>query len=267
MYGTVREYGRPGQDSWNGYVNYHDVEILVDRRFTGGFQSTFMYTYATSRAADWMANEFDPLPTEEPNNNVMPHRIAWTAVYETPFGKGRKYISAGPLAYVVGNWNISWVYQLQSGPATGSWGNRFFYGDMNKIGDLFKHDQMRSSDYLLWFDPSIAWRGSAAPSSGFVGFEGRSAAQPGSYHVRVFPQRLDSLRADGILNLDLKVERIFPIKPERGINARFSVDALNATNHTNFSGPNLDPTSANFGRVTSQRGLSRILQFTLRVEF
>jgi len=42
---------------------------------------------------------------------------------------------------------------------------------------------------------------------------------------------------------------------------------LNATNHTNFSGPNLDPTSLNFGRVTSQRGLSRVIQFNLRVDF
>ncbi len=83
----------------------------------------------------------------------------------------------------------------------------------------------------------------------------------------MFPIRQDSIRADGILNLDLKVERIFPIKPERGIDARFSVDLLNATNHTNFSGPNLDPTSANFGRVTSQRGLSRVLQFNLRFDF
>jgi hypothetical protein len=42
---------------------------------------------------------------------------------------------------------------------------------------------------------------------------------------------------------------------------------LNAMNHTNFGGANYDPTSSNFGRVTSQRGLSRILQFTLRFEF
>ena len=69
------------------------------------------------------------------------------------------------------------------------------------------------------------------------------------------------------MNLDLKVERMFPIKPENGLNARFSVDLLNATNHTNFSGPNLDPTNANFGRVTSQRGLSRVIQFNLRLDF
>lgn len=108
---------------------------------------------------------------------------------------------------------------------------------------------------------------SRAPPADFVGFEGRTAAQPGTYHVRVFPYRLDVVRADGIKNLDLKIERLFPIKQERGAQARFSVDLLNAMNHTNLSGPNTDPTSAAFGRVTSQRGLSRVIQFNLRVEF
>jgi hypothetical protein len=78
---------------------------------------------------------------------------------------------------------------------------------------------------------------------------------------------MNAIRADGIRNWDVKIERIFPIKPERGLQARFSVDLLNATNHTNFASPNTDPSSGNFGRVTSQRGLPRVLQFNLRVEF
>jgi len=267
MYGTLRGMNLPGQDLRTGRNKYHDLQVMVERRFTGGFQSSFMYTYATSRVSDWYANEYDLLPTERPNNNVLPHRIAWTAVYETPFGKGRKFVKDGFLAYLVGNWNVSWVYQLQSGPATGDWGNRFFYGDQSQLETLFRHDEVRQNDYLAWFDPALAWRGTTAPASTFVGFEGRSGSQPGTFHERVFPIRLDSIRADGILNLDLKVERIFPIVPDKGINARFSVDMLNATNHTNFSGPNLDPTNSNFGRVTSQRGLSRVIQFNLRVDF
>ena len=82
----------------------------------------------------------------------------------------------------------------------------------------------------------------------------------------MFPYRLSSLRQDGIRNWDVKIERTFPFN-EGGAKARFGVDLLNATNHTNFSGPNTDPTNGNFGRVTSQRGLSRVIQFTLRVEF
>jgi hypothetical protein len=249
-----------------GYVNYHDLQFLVERRYTKGLTTTFMYTAATGREANFYLKEFDSGPSERISNNVRPHRIAWTTIYELPFGKGRTFLKDGAGAWLLGNWNVSWVYQRQGGPAT-NWGNRFFHGDINNIGDLFRSSETRAADLRQWFDPSIAFRGTGAIPSGFQGFEGRAAQQPGSYHVRMFPVRLEQLREDGIRNWDVKIERIFPIVPEKGIQARFSLDMLNATNHTNFGGPNLDPASGNFGRVTSQRGLPRVLQFNLRVDF
>ena len=259
---------RPGVEFSNslGYVNYHDLQVLVERRYTKGLTTTFMYTGATGREANFYLNEFDSGPSERISNAVRPHRIAWTTVYELPFGKGRTFLKEGAAAWLLGNWNVSWVYQRQGGPAT-NWSNRFFYGDINKIGDLFRSSETRAADLRQWFDPNIAFRGTGPIPDGFQGFEGRAALQPGSYHVRMFPVRLEQLREDGIRNWDVKIERIFPIVPERGIQARFSLDMLNATNHTNFGGPNLDPTSGNFGRVTSQRGLPRVLQFNLRVDF
>jgi hypothetical protein len=164
---------------------------------------------------------------------------------------------------LIGNWNTGWVFQKQSGPAT-DWGNRFFYGDIENIGEILAKP---NDDIHVWFDGSKVYRGTGSVPNGFVGFEGRAASQPGSYHTRVFPSRLTDIRNDGILNWDLKIERMFPINTERGIQARFSVDLLNAFNHTNFGGANLDPTSGNFGRVTSQRGLPRVIQFNLRFEF
>jgi hypothetical protein len=117
----------------------------------------------------------------------------------------------------------------------------------------------------MWFDPNIRFTGSGAIPSGFQGFEGRSASQPGAYHVRVFPTRLSSLRQDGIRNWDVKVKRVFRITEQ--LRTSFDVDLLNATNHTNFAAPQTDPTRGDFGQVTSQRGLSRVIQFNLRVDF
>jgi hypothetical protein len=45
------------------------------------------------------------------------------------------------------------------------------------------------------------------------------------------------------------------------------VDVLNAMNHTNFGAPNLDPTSPQFGRITTQVGDPREIIFNLRIEF
>jgi hypothetical protein len=270
----IRQYGfmgevqglRPGVDFEDalGAVKYHDLQVLVERRFTAGLATSFMYTGATGTEEDYYYNQFDSAPSSRPADQIRPHRIAWSGSYELPIGKNRKWVQEGFMSHVIGNWNIGWIYQRQGGAPT-DWGNRFFYGDLENIDALFKSDEMRAKDIHTWFDPSIAFRGTGAIPSGFQGFEGRANQQPGEYHVRMFPYRLDSLRQDGIRNWDIKVERIFPITETA--RARFSVDALNATNHTNFSNPNTDPTNSNFGRVTSQRGLSRVIQFTLRVEF
>ena len=257
---------RPGvsfSDSRGG-TDFHEWVARMERRFSRGFQSVVTYTRAASETQDYYHDEFDLAPSWRPNNLVRSHHFVWSAIYELPFGKGRTWIQSGPLQHPVGGWQLSWIYQYQSGPAT-SWGKRFFYGDLSKIGDLFEHDAVHSKDIHVWFDPRIVYTASGPVPQGFAGFEGRSAFQPGTYHVRMFPTLLDALRADGFRNWDLKVLRKFRIT-ER-LSTTFSLDLLNATNHTNFSPPNTDPTSGNFGRVTDQFGASRMLQFNLRLDF
>jgi hypothetical protein len=257
---------RPGQSfaDTRGRNRYHDLQLQFERRFSKGFHTAVMYTYATGEVSDVYSNQFDAEPSWRPNNQIRPHRFVWTAIWELPFGRNRAWVRQGPLQHIVGGWQLSWVYQYQSGPAT-DWGNRFFYGDLDNIAALFRNDEVHASDIHLWFDPNLSYRGAGAVPSGFEGFDGRSASQPGQFHTRVFPTRLDSLRADGIRNWDVKILRSFRIAEQLRVN--FSVDLLNATNHTNFTAPNVDPTNRDFGRVTAQNGLSRRLQFNLRVQF
>jgi len=247
-----------------GRVRYHDLQVLAEKRFSKGFTTSFAYTYVRSSVKDWYANEFDPLPSWRENDLTRPHRWVWSGIVELPFGKGHPWLNRGIANHVFGGWRTSWIWQVQSGTPT-VWANRFFYGDINQIGDLFNHDAVNSKNIHQWFDPSIVYRGSGPIPAGFVGFDGRTASQPGQFHVTVFPKYLSDLRTDGIKNIDLKVLREFTFA-ERA-RAAFSVDLLNLTNHTNFGAPNVDPTSPNFGMVTSQNGLSRVLQFNLRIGF
>jgi hypothetical protein len=259
---------RPGVDIMDAYggVNYNDLQIQVEKRFSRGFSMTGLYTYAASDVQDWYANPFDPSPSWEINNNTMPHRFVWSGIYEFPFGKGKAYANHGLLRALLGDWSIGWIYQRNSGPAL-QWDNRFFYGDLTKIADLFNHDKVNSQDIHLWWDPAIAYtaKNSNPIPSDFQGFEGRSAFQPSSYQVRTFTRTLPEMRADGIRNWDANVKR--DIRVTETVKVRFQADFLNATNHTNFSAPSVDPTSGNFGRLTSQRGLSRIIQFNLRITY
>jgi hypothetical protein len=259
----------------DGYIRgtnrYHDLQLQFERRFSSGFQTSVMYTYAYGKEAEWFASEFDLSPTYRWQNDLRPHRLAWTAIYELPFGKGRRWVNSSPLQHIVGGWQLSWIYQFQNG-STQDWGNRFFYGDIDQLDELFRHSEVHERDIHAWFDRSIVWGGPADPlrrtgnpPPDFVGFEGRSANQPGSYHVRVFPSRLSAIRSDGIRNWDVKILRRFRMAERAAITV--AADFLNATNHTNFTAPNVDPTNANFGRVTAQNGLPRVIQFTGRLEF
>jgi len=249
-----------------GRNKYYDVQVQFERRFSRGFQSAVLYTYANGQESDYYYNEFDPEPlVYRPQDALRPHRFVWTAVWELPFGRGRKWVTSSPLQHIVGGWQLSWIYQFQNGAAT-NWDNRFFYGDLSKLSDVFKQEETHSKDIHVWFDPNIRIASGTTPvPQGFVGFEGRSALQPGSYHARVFPYRLGELRADGIRTWDIKILRKFRIYERLAFG--FSVDLLNATNHTNFGGPQTDPTNANFGRVTTTNGYQRVIQLNGRIEF
>ncbi len=286
---------RPGQDANDarGAIQYHDAQITVERRMAQGLQTAFSWTRTfNTEAKTWMQNEFDLEPSWTDNDNWRPNRLVWSTIVQLPFGSKRKWANDGVLSKIVGGWETSWIWQWQSGRSLG-FGNRFFYGGVmeDEILNRWNHDTVWKGNIHQWFDPLLTWNpnsnpahprysqyqycqqklGTQTPSlalcnppSDFIGFEGRSAAQP-TYSARLTPNRFSKVRGPGIDVWDIKILRRFMIREQ--LNTSFAVDLLNAFNKTNFSEPNTDPTSANFGIIGSQRGLSRNIQFTLRVDF
>jgi hypothetical protein len=77
---------------------------------------------------------------------------------------------------------------------------------------------------------------------------------------------VDNLRADSTNSWNINLQRNFRIK-ER-LNLQFRVDALNAMNRSQFNGPDVNPTSTTFGKVTSQSAaMNRWLQFQIRIVY
>jgi len=281
---NLRAYLRPDQ-TWEdarGINQYNDVTFNMERRMSSGFQTAFAYTRTfNSKEKDWRANEFDPELSWRATDQVRPNRLFWQTIVQMPFGRNGRWAKEGWMEKVAGGWEMSWIWQWQDGTPL-EFGNRFFYGDMNQLQDLWNHSETWGSDVHQWFSKDITWNpasnasqasycatnnlgANCDPPATFVGFEGRTAKQPGSFHVRMTPHRWADLRNHGIDNWDIKVQRRIRIREQ--LNTSFSVDFLNAFNHTNFSAPNSDPTSASFGQIGAQRGLSRVIQFNLRVDF
>jgi hypothetical protein len=264
---------RPG-DKTRGYTKYGDVQLQLSQRFTGGLTTTVMYTHAASQDKYSYLNPFDPTPVWEDNGDARPHLFLWTGTYDLPFGQGRRFVTSGPLRRLVSGWQTGWSYKYQSGISlvwTGLTGSSakpflFYYGDVTKIAQRLNQQAVHAQDIHLWFDPTAAYQAkSTAPiPSDYVGFEGRSAFQP-AYNVLTFPVRFPEVRADALRYWSANIKREFRLT-ER-VRIRFNIDFLNATNHTNFGSPNMTVTSSNFGRVTSQAGTGRMIQFNGRLQF
>ena len=75
----------------------------------------------------------------------------------------------------------------------------------------------------------------------------------------------NSLRIDAINNLDASILKRFVTG--RGSNLQIRLEIFNVLNHPTFSPPNVTPTSASFGMVTSQANLPRQAQIGVRFVF
>src|SRR5262249_51093307 len=51
-----------------------------------------------------------------PSDNDIRHRFSFNAVYQLPFGEGRRWLSKSVLGKVVGGWSLSNVTTIQTGP-------------------------------------------------------------------------------------------------------------------------------------------------------
>jgi hypothetical protein len=256
-------FGLSEANAIRAHVVDNEMRVMYQKRWSRGFQSMVQYAHMWGRQ-QWLANQFDQTPEWQLNSNIRPNRLVWSNVVELPFGKGHQWLRQGPLAYAAGGWQLSWIYTYQTGPLI-SWGNLFYYGTIDQVVRALNHDNIHNQNIHAWYDPAAVWTQSTAPPSSFVGFEGRSALQPGTYQARVFPQYIDSLRADGLRNWDAKVLRKFAIRED--IAFVISCDLLNVTNHTQFTAPSTTVTSSAFGTLTGQSNSGRILQFATRIQF
>ncbi|MBI4906132.1 MAG: TonB-dependent receptor [Acidobacteria bacterium] len=231
----------------DGKVKSHSVELHVQKRFSHGFNLNFGYTALKVRERNFYFNEFDAEPSWRTSNSGRPQRIVGTGIFEFPFGRGRRYASQAGRALdtLIGGWQTGVTYEYQPG-ALLDWGNPFYYG--NDLADIVKSDKT----FDQWFNTA--------------NFERASAKQPAAFHRRVFPVRVPDVRADKTSQWNLNMSK--NVRVTERVNLQLRLDALNIQNRSQMGGPNTDPTSTNFGRITSQsQGTNRWLDVQARLTF
>ena len=246
----------PGYDA-----NYHSLQLTVNRQFSRGLFVKGAYTFgkainfadaATAGAGSLSFHTPDQARRNRaPANFDRTHILQLSAVYELPFGPGKRWASRnGALSAVVRDWQINTLFASYTGApfsVTASGASLNAPGN-TQTGDQVKPDVIKSGGIGIaspWFDP--------------VAFQSVTEARYGTTGRNI-------LRGPGAVNVDLGVFRDFPIR-ER-LTLQFRAEAFNASNTPHFNNPNNNvSTRTNFATITSAQQDQRVFRFALRLSF
>jgi hypothetical protein len=243
---------------------YNGLQVVLRRQFHGGFSMSGYYTWSKSmddaasvggNGRNVPQNSFDLEAERALSNFNVGQRLVVNYTYELPFGEQRHFVNrGGPVARIIGNWQISGVTTLQTGaPLTAQVaGNQ----SNNNGSGVFASERPdatglptslpRSQRTTLEFFNTGAF---ALPASGELGTAGRN-----------------TIIGPGSVTFNMSLGRFFTFSREKGIRGRFSINANNIFNHPNYAGVATTINAQNFGWVTSVAAM-RSLNVALRFNF
>ena len=229
-----------------GKVHYDSLQLSVNRRMSNGFQFTAAYTY--SKTVNWWAATIpDPKYWDlNKGETGTPHKLNASAIYELPFGNGKKFLSSGGvLAKVVGGWQVNSFLSAQSGTLITVTGST---ATLNAPGSTIQF-----ADKVTTGPVQII--GDASPNGEYFdvsAFKPVTTAKFGNSGLNVF-------RGPTAPNLDMSLFRTFSLK--RGSTLQFRAECFNVTNTTHFMNPNANISGVTFnadGTIKALNGVGGI---------
>jgi hypothetical protein len=240
-----------------GNSSYHGVNFKFEKRFSDGINLLANYTFSKFiddvpsgqeiGATPGMQNYYDRHAEKALSGNDVRNRFAFSSVYEIPFGKGRKYLSDGPVAVALGGWNIGAIVTLQQGSP---------YGLTTQVNTLNAFSGSQRVNVLR--DPALPKDRRTVQRW----FDTDAVAAPPQFTFGAANRAL--LTGPGLSNLNLSLLKNF--KFAETWNLQFRLEAFNALNHTNFEEPGTALGSPNFGVITASQA-ARSMQLGLKLTF
>ncbi|GGH08471.1 TonB-dependent receptor [Silvibacterium dinghuense] len=247
--------------NWNA-SNYNGLSAKLEKRFAHGigFLNSFTYGHAfdiinpamdlcdTCGAGDTIQNNYDKNANYASSDNDVRLRYVLSGVWELPFGRGRAYLNnARLLSTVVGGWALSPIYSYQTGlPFTPSMSY-----DAANAGTLTRPTQLCNGNRN-------------APHTTTEWFNTACYVDTASYTFGNASR--NGLRAPGTDQLNLSLQRNFPITRWHQSNLNIRLDAFDALNHPILSAPTAVVGNSLNGQITSASN-PRQLQVAARYTF
>ena len=235
----------------SGSSMYHGLQVSVERRFATGLHFGAAYTLArsqdnTSSLTDVLPNAYDDRGYWGLSDFDRRHIFILNGIYEIPFFKG----ASSWTHRLLGNWDLSGVYQAQSGTPFSVRNNVDYAGVGAGSGNQF---------WNLSGDPSIQRTGFTDSA---IWFNKGAFTVPGAGTWGNSPRNF--LRNPGFWNTDAALRKNFPTREKQLL--QFRLEIFNLFNHPNWGGASTGPTGATFGQITSKNG-NRVMQLALKYIF
>lgn len=240
-----------------GRNNYNALQIKAEQRFEQGF--AFLGSYTWSKTIDngtdgWYIgnpqNAYDLHSERGVSNSDRTHILSLSAIYELPFGRGKRWLQSGPMSYVLGNWQLNAIGIAESGTPV----RLFIPGDVANIGNHVKSYERPNlvGNPHLNNPTSAGWFNTAAFAVPVLSFgnAGRGI-----------------IRNPGYPNADLSLFKNFPFR--EAMNLQLRLEAFNAFNIMTRGSVDGNASTGNrtFGRITNIGSTPRILQFGAKFYF
>jgi hypothetical protein len=252
---------------------YNSLQVTWNRRFSGGLLFGASYTLSKSEddgsnQRDVVPNTYDPHVLWGPSEFDARHIFILNYLYQLPFFRGQTNV----VGKILGGWQISGISQFQTGLPCGVAGGSDYAGvglDSNfGCGVNGQYWVLNGTPTIVGtFGKTGQWFSTTNPDGSPI-FTQPPAGTFNTQRVR------NLIHQPGFQNWNMGLFKAFPVT-ER-VRFQFRAEAFNVFNHPNWGGGsgggvNFDPTSSNFGKVTTKGGGvgggERNLQLSLRVEF
>jgi hypothetical protein len=248
--------------------NYNSLSVKVTRRLAAGL--TYLASYTWSKSLDngsaIRGTSADILPQDSRCMKCdygysafnVPNRFVTSALYELPFGRGKRFASGGGfLNQIVGGWQVGSIVTWQSGlalntqasvdtPGTGGYGEI----RLNATG-ISPNLAAEQRSTARWFNAGAF----ILPAPGTFGNLMRN-----------------ELQGPSLFTWDASALKQFPV--HEGQNLEFRFELFNAANHPNWGTPNTSWSSTNpttpgaaFLSITGTNNSMRQMQFALKYVF
>lgn len=263
-------YAAIQQERSDGSARYNSFQLAWNRPFSHGLMLGLAYTLAksmddSSNYRDIVPDSYDTSGLWGPSEYDTRHALVVNFLYALPIFSNASQLSGK----LLGGWQLSGNVQFQSGVPCGIGNNNDFAG-VGEVGSFGCGNE--GEFYNMNGNPKLLKQFAGYPGQSGKWFattngDGSPIFTPPAANTFVHQNGVrDSIYQPGFQNWNLNMKKSFPIEGTAGF--EFKVDAYNFINHSNWAGPNLNPTAGTFGEVTSKTTSNpRTLQAGLRFMF